>query len=307
MLRIMAYKPNMGIFVKIEGIILILGVLMRKNITKKAFTLAEVLITLGIIGIVAAMTIPTIINNYQHRAWVTMLKEDYAMISEGFRRMMATEGVDFFEQTEFYREILRNLDNNGTDEEDYDITVHYMGVYFKSLESIPYHIQVAEGWPAGNNVIYGEQCEKFAGKGSAWYVLNDNSGNNRCEGLRQHVFKMANGGLIRTALFPKTYPKVERTQRSTQLRHAVGELTIDVNGEKPPNKFGRDAFIFVIGQNGMLYPLYGVDMAAYLEGSGRDYDSYYWKLHESACSAKVNSRGKACAARVMEEGWQMNY
>lgn len=32
---------------------------------KKAFTLAEVLITLGIIGIVAAITIPNLIANYQ--------------------------------------------------------------------------------------------------------------------------------------------------------------------------------------------------------------------------------------------------
>ena len=35
------------------------------------FTLAEVLITLGIIGIVAAMTIPTLVQNYNTRAWNT--------------------------------------------------------------------------------------------------------------------------------------------------------------------------------------------------------------------------------------------
>lgn len=38
---------------------------------KKAFTLAEVLITLAIIGIVAALTIPTLIQNYQEKAWDT--------------------------------------------------------------------------------------------------------------------------------------------------------------------------------------------------------------------------------------------
>lgn len=40
----------------------------------EAFTLAEVLITLAVIGIVAAMTIPTLINNYQ--------KKDYHFASE---------------------------------------------------------------------------------------------------------------------------------------------------------------------------------------------------------------------------------
>ena len=46
---------------------------MIKSKTKfqKAFTLAEVLITLGIIGVVSAMTIPTLIQNYNTRAWNT--------------------------------------------------------------------------------------------------------------------------------------------------------------------------------------------------------------------------------------------
>ncbi len=38
---------------------------------QKAFTLAEVLITLAIIGIVAAVTIPTLIAKYQEKAWKT--------------------------------------------------------------------------------------------------------------------------------------------------------------------------------------------------------------------------------------------
>ena len=40
-----------------------------------AFTLAEVLITLGIIGIVAAMTIPNLIFNYKVKRTVSILKE----------------------------------------------------------------------------------------------------------------------------------------------------------------------------------------------------------------------------------------
>ena len=37
----------------------------EKERVKLAFTLAEVLITLGIIGVVAALTIPSLINNYK--------------------------------------------------------------------------------------------------------------------------------------------------------------------------------------------------------------------------------------------------
>ena len=43
------------------------------NNRKVAFTLAEVLITLGIIGVVAAMTMPSLIQNYQEKATVTKL------------------------------------------------------------------------------------------------------------------------------------------------------------------------------------------------------------------------------------------
>lgn len=51
----------------------------------EAFTLAEVLITLGVIGIVAAMTIPTLITNYQKKVTVNRLKKTYALITNAVR------------------------------------------------------------------------------------------------------------------------------------------------------------------------------------------------------------------------------
>ena len=41
----------------------------------RGFTLAETLITLGIIGVVAAMTIPVLVSNYQERQIATKLKK----------------------------------------------------------------------------------------------------------------------------------------------------------------------------------------------------------------------------------------
>ena len=49
---------------------------------RAAFTLAEVLITLGIIGVVAAMTIPTFISNYKKHVTETKLKTAYTQISQ---------------------------------------------------------------------------------------------------------------------------------------------------------------------------------------------------------------------------------
>ena len=47
----------------------------HNSLKKSAFTLAEVLITLGIIGVVAALTIPNIIKHYQNEVTVTKLQK----------------------------------------------------------------------------------------------------------------------------------------------------------------------------------------------------------------------------------------
>ena len=49
---------------------------------KLAFTLAEVLITLVIIGVVAAMTIPTLVTNADKKATATKLKVFYSKINQ---------------------------------------------------------------------------------------------------------------------------------------------------------------------------------------------------------------------------------
>ena len=52
---------------------------------KKGFTLAEVLITLGIIGVVAAITIPNLIANYQKKQTVTKLQKAISVINQAYK------------------------------------------------------------------------------------------------------------------------------------------------------------------------------------------------------------------------------
>lgn len=49
---------------------------------KKGFTLAEVLITLGIIGVVASLTMPVLISNYRKTEIETRLKKVYSVINQ---------------------------------------------------------------------------------------------------------------------------------------------------------------------------------------------------------------------------------
>ncbi len=60
---------------------------------KIAFTLAEVLITLGIIGVVAAMTLPTLIAKYQEKVTVTKVKKAYSVILNAYNLALMNDGT----------------------------------------------------------------------------------------------------------------------------------------------------------------------------------------------------------------------
>lgn len=55
---------------------------MHNLISTRGFTLAEVLVTLGIIGVVSAMTVPTLMQNYQKKSYVVQLHKVYNELSQ---------------------------------------------------------------------------------------------------------------------------------------------------------------------------------------------------------------------------------
>ena len=57
----------------------------------KAFTLAEMLITIGIIGFVSAMTIPSLINNVKDTRFRTQFLKTYTVIQQALKRMEADD------------------------------------------------------------------------------------------------------------------------------------------------------------------------------------------------------------------------
>ena len=62
---------------------------------RKAYTLAEVLITLGIIGVVAALTIPTLINNYRKRVLETGFEKSMSTIQQALNTTASEYGADY--------------------------------------------------------------------------------------------------------------------------------------------------------------------------------------------------------------------
>ena len=76
----------------IRNLIPLLPVVEARKTKKLAFTLAEVLITLGIIGIVAALTIPGLITKYHRRSVEVKLEKFYSTINQAIRYSIADHG-----------------------------------------------------------------------------------------------------------------------------------------------------------------------------------------------------------------------
>ena len=83
------------------------------------FTLAEVLITLGIIGVVAAMTMPTLMNSTQGAQYKAAYKKALSAIAQGVTLNVALDGASFadVEDAEGIKDILKARMNvvNGAD------------------------------------------------------------------------------------------------------------------------------------------------------------------------------------------------
>jgi prepilin-type N-terminal cleavage/methylation domain-containing protein len=71
---------------------------------KKAFTLAEVLVTLGIIGVVSALTIPNLMQNWQRKTYVTQLHSIYNTVQRAFTDQMTDTQAHNIAEAGFYRD-----------------------------------------------------------------------------------------------------------------------------------------------------------------------------------------------------------
>lgn len=189
------------------------------NNRRKAFTLSEVLITIGIIGVVAAITIPNLIVNHRERANITKLKTVYSTITQAYTRAV----------TEF-----------GTPE-------HW------SLEA-----QNSTAGAANISQIlspYFNVTENCSTNGGCWYngnILGLNkvsSGTNYSTNSAYSTFSTVDG--VQFA-FNVENPECKGVfGDSRALENVCATFTVDVNGKKFPNQYGYDIFKFYITKYGI--------------------------------------------------------
>lgn len=97
------------------------------------------------------------------------------------------------------------------------------------------------------------------------------------------------------------------------IKAICGTIDFDVNAAKPPNKWGRDLHMFVLGHDGSIFPSSGKQNCEYSTPNWATDSAYgYWRLRSDKCGTEgstdiTGASGEGCAARIMEESWQMNY
>ncbi len=184
--------------------------------TKKAFTLAEVLITLGIIGIVAAMTMPTVINNARDRQFRAMFKKQYSIISQAFQMVYLERG----EEIQF---------------DDWRDMTQYVCQIGKKLKAPQSGLKCDEILAMAPGDDYGNHLNRTGNikwhDNEKWFdakkiPMHSNSG------YWWMTFRLADGALINF--------------------NCSRYVFVDVNGYKNPNTVGRDIFYFILPENSSM-------------------------------------------------------
>lgn len=184
-----------------------------------AFTLAEVLITLGIIGVVAAMTIPSLIQNYQEKVLANQFKKSYSMFSQVLNQVWVDN--DMSVPICYYNQYLTSYDFSACNE--------VSAAVLKKLNVV----KTCEKKSYENGCIpkYSGLNQSYLGGFTQDWILN-----------RSKSYVLADGTIILEYGLHDSFPAI---------------FAIDINGKKAPNKWGYDLFSFWTISNGGYYILQG--------------------------------------------------
>lgn len=181
---------------------------------KKAFTLAEVLITLGIIGVVAAMTMPALINKYQSKVFETAFKKQYSVIQNAIEYSTM---VNAYQNCYVYYpkgNISYVYERSDCEALQNDLV--------ESLKLTPLSKEIFKNYKTDKAAI-------FAAGGSS---INSNCSYDSGV-LRSTPYMLPDGAILMVAIKGVSYPSI----------------VIDVNGEKGPNKWGYDVFFMMLSNH----------------------------------------------------------
>jgi prepilin-type N-terminal cleavage/methylation domain-containing protein len=198
---------------------------------KFAFTLAEVLITIGIIGVVAAMTIPNLMTAYKAQKLRTQFLKAYSTLAQTFRRMEA--------------------DDVNTDMRSSEYSANR---FYKTFAKYVTGTTVCSDHDYGSNTKVPDGCYSYR-----IYQTYDEATYktlSRASKIRDGLFN--NGELMlpdSTLIFFDDSPESEGWIGVT--------IYVDINGYKnPPNLLGYDFFVFEV-VDGTVRPMGDINTTCY--------------------------------------------
>jgi len=230
-----------------------------------AFTLAEVLITLLIIGVIASLVIPALINDTQKAEYVTTLKKESAVLQQAFKLLALDAGGT----------ILNNPNFNCSG------SLCGTTISANAMNDFATKINVVKNCGNGQGCWYTLPRKYLGGD-----IANQNFDSNYDGKLGKAI--LADGTMM--LVYINNLNCTDNTSYgsppvSSPLYHSIcGEIGIDVNGAKGPNQVGRDFFGFYITKTG-IYP-----HGTYNDGRSCDIGSSSFSTSDG-CTAKVLSDG----------------
>ena len=196
-----------------------------KNLLR-AFSLAEVLITLGIIGVVAAITLPALVQKYKIKQFKTGFLRTSSLIQNTLNQSANEFGYDNYRDL-FY--ICGNVSKGDAaskcSEENAELFKQINDDFFSRLKVV----DTKSGWAFFRKEWFTDYSGKYkADYGSLYGIgIGDNY-------ERAHI--LVDGTMISNIIFFKHEPSDGLT------------ITFDTNGPyKGPNQYGRDIFMFNTG------------------------------------------------------------
>lgn len=235
---------------------------------KNGFTLAEVLITLGIIGVVAAMTLPTLIQNHQKRSLEVATQKFYSMMSQAVKQYMADEGVD-------------DLCNTPLASDNYEEAYDSPEAIASIRNFVTKYLKVVEECDHEANNCFAPFYKNWDGSIPDYNFTTKAN----WDGRRDYV--LADGAVIRIGY---NY-------------NSPIELYVDVNGKNGPNKVGYDLWSMDIFYDGVIEEYnYGP------ECRGRGDPEYCWNVPKSYHFERCkNGAYGGCFGHFLENNFKFDY
>ena len=216
--------------------------MLNKQNMKKGFTLAEVLITLVIVGVIASMTIPTLLKNTQKQEFVSQLTKANSTLRQALNAIW---------------------NNNGVAPGDYE--------FFNDHDFIDEFAKVTNIQKRGDTI---EDCigEPLSAR---YKFLNKNAiGNNMRDGK---TVLTADGQMFScTNTVSTTYGL-----SAEDTANVIGRILVDVNGLKNPNIIGIDTFNFYLIRGKGIVPA-GMESWSSCKKTGNGYGCAARVLKEKA-------------------------